>query len=97
MTLEIVGNDKVKDRTQKGFLVASHEEAIEEGPYLVVDCVGFGVQPVEPVYHAENEATQDARRMGAVRRQVHVQIEGFLVKRVRNSAIFDSELKVEEN
>jgi hypothetical protein len=68
LSLKVVGDGKVKDRAQEGFLVASHEEAVEEGTDLFIDSVGFRVEPVEPVDHPENEASQHARRMGAVRR-----------------------------
>jgi hypothetical protein len=68
LSLKVVGDGKVEDRAQKGFLVASHKEAVEEGTDLFINSIGFRVQPVEPVDHAENEASQHARRMGAVRR-----------------------------
>ncbi len=68
LSLKVVGDGKVKDRAQKGFLVASHKEAVEEGTDLVINSIGFRVQPVESVDHAKNEATQHAGRMGAVGR-----------------------------
>jgi hypothetical protein len=97
LLLKIVGNGKVEDRAQEGLLVASHEEAVEEGADLGVNGMGLGVQPVEPVDHSKNEASQDARRVGAVPRQGHVQVERFLVESVGHSAIFDRQLKVEED
>ena len=72
LALEIMSNGEVKDRAQEGFLVASHEEAVEEGADLVIDGIRLGVQTVEPVDHAEDEASKDARRMGAVRGEIHV-------------------------
>ena len=66
LSITVMGDGKVEDRAQKGFLVASHKEAVEEGTDLFINSIGFRVQPVEPVDHAENEATQHAGRMGAV-------------------------------
>ena len=97
LSLKVVGDGKVRDRAQEGFLVALHEEAVEEGADLGVNGIGFGVQPVEPVDHSKNEASQDARRVGTVRRQVHVQVERFLVEGIGHSAILDGQLKVEKN
>jgi hypothetical protein len=97
LSLKVVGDGEVEDRAQEGFLVASHEEAVEEGADLGVNGIGFGVQPVEPVDHSKNEASQDARRVGAVRRQIYVQVERFLVESAGHSAIFDRQLKVEED
>ena len=72
LSLKVVGDGEVEDRAQEGFLVASHEEAVEEGADLVIDGIRLGVQTVEPVDHAEDEASKDARRMGAVRGEIHV-------------------------
>jgi hypothetical protein len=56
LSLKVVGDGKVEDWAQEGFLVASHEEAVEEGADLGVNGISFGVQPVEPVDHSKNEA-----------------------------------------
>lgn len=68
LSIKVVGDGKVEDRAQKGFLVASHKEAVEEGTDLFINSIGFRVQPVEPVDHAEDEASKHAGRVGAVRR-----------------------------
>jgi hypothetical protein len=97
LPLEVVGDSKVEDWSQERFLIASHEEAIEENIDLSIDGVCFGVEAVKPVDHSEDEASQDARRVDAVWRQVHVQVERFLVEGIGHSAILDGQLKVEKN
>jgi hypothetical protein len=88
LLLKIVGDSKVEDQSQERFLIASHEETIEEKANLSIDSTCFRIQAVEPIDHPKNKAPQDARRMGAVWRQVHVQVERFLVESIGHSAIF---------
>ncbi len=97
MALEIVSDGEMEDRAQERFLVASHEEAVEEGADLFVDGICVGVQAVKPVDHSENEASKDARRVGAMRREIHVEVERLFVESVGNSAVLDCQLKVEED
>ncbi len=97
LPLEVVGNSKVEDWSQERFLIALHEEAIKENVDLSIDGVCLGIEAVKPVDHSEDEASQDARRVGAVWRQVHVQVERFLVESIGHSAIFDCQLKGDEH
>ena len=89
LSSEIVSDCKVEDWAEEGFLVASHDEAVEEGADLGIDRLFFGVESMDSVYHAENEAAQDARGVGAVRGKVHVKVLWFVVEGVRHTSVFD--------
>jgi hypothetical protein len=42
---QVMSNSEVEDQVQEGFLVASHEEAVEEDADLIIDVAGgFSVQ-----------------------------------------------------
>ncbi len=93
----VMGDGQSEDRAKETFLVASVEEAVEERVDLVIDDLVVGVQAVKPVDHSENEASKDARRVGAMRREIHVEVERLFVESVGNSAVLDCQLKVEED
>ncbi len=54
-SFKVVSDGEVEDRPKEGFLVASHNEAVEECANLGVDCLFFGVEAVKPVDHAKYE------------------------------------------